>query len=974
MLHNCFSEQGYAVPAIICPVLVGREKPRDKLIQLALDSGQIALISGEAGIGKSRLVGEVIAGLSPGTGFRLTGRCFEPDQSLPYAPLVDMLSALVASDQLATYLRNTTPELAQLMPAFAPLLPSSDPAIDRSEQKRRLYQSLVTLLLNVARQHKLLLIIEDLHWADDASLEFLSYLAHQLAAQSITLILTYRSEEIGGSLERFLTGLTRERHATEFKLSPLTQAEVDIMLRAIPDLPHSFPGDFVETLYGLTEGNPLFIEEVLKSLTSGGDLLHIPRTIQTIIQRRLEPLSPAARQVMTLAAVIGRRFDFDLLQRLTRQDEADLVQLIKELIAAQLVIEESADRFVFRHALTQRAVYTSLLTREQRTLHRQIAGMIEQVYQGNEVYLHDLAYHFYVGEVWVKAMNYAQSAGEHARKLYAPRLALEHYTRALLAAGHLGLTPPPALYRLCGQTCETLGDFEAALGHYEQALQAARHSHDRQAEWQALHDLGWLWTGRNYVRAGDYFQQAIELARAINDPALLATALNRVGNWHVHQEHIQEGLACHEEAYQLFRAISDARGMATTLDLLGITSYMGGDLSAGAAYYQQAIPLFRQLDDRQGLANSLMTLGLCGRGYMFITEACPVSDFDSACQQLQEALSITRQIGWRAGEVTALIYLGHLWASVGKYTEALSCAHEAIALAEQIGHRVWLASAHFLLGGLYLDLLALEESRQVVERGLSIAQESQSPFVIRILTGLLLSVCAAQGDFARAERLFSGDEPMESLAQRIVWCARAELVLARSDADSAIKIIDRLADSRQVTAHLWRLQAEALLKAGQTDSAAHLLQEAIVTARQQGAAPALWRLLLSQGRVSRQQEKAEALFDEARFIIEGLAVNIADEALRANFLTQATAMLPTMIPLSPRQVAKRASGGLTSREREVAVQIAQGQSNRAIAEMLVLSERTVEKHVENMMTKLGFAARSQIAAWAVAKGLVKPDE
>jgi DNA-binding NarL/FixJ family response regulator len=183
-----------------------------------------------------------------------------------------------------------------------------------------------------------------------------------------------------------------------------------------------------------------------------------------------------------------------------------------------------------------------------------------------------------------------------------------------------------------------------------------------------------------------------------------------------------------------------------------------------------------------------------------------------------------------------------------------------------------------------------------------------------------------------------------------------------------------LIDSRQVVTQLWRLWAEALLSLGQTDKAARLLQEAIMPARQQQAGPALWRLLVSQGRAARQREKAEALFDEARFLIEGLADNISDELLRANFLAQAIAMIPPVIPLSPRQVAKRASGGLTSREREVAAQIAQGQSNRAIAETLVLSERTVEKHVENIMTKLGFAARSQIAAWAVAKGLVKPGQ
>jgi tetratricopeptide (TPR) repeat protein len=959
---------------ITCPVLVGRDAPRDALIRLAVDSGRIALISGEAGVGKSRLVSEAKTALQSDSYFVLEGRCFEPDQTLPYAPLVEMLAN---PDRFADYLRNTTPELAQLIPAFAPLLPPADAAVDPNLQKRRLYQSLVTLLTNIARLHPVIVIIEDLHWADDASLEFLSYFAHYIPAERIALILTYRGEEIGSGLERFLVGLERERIATEFKLSHLTLDEVRIMLDAIPDLPRSLPSGFLESLYELTEGNPFFIEEVLKSQQSAADLqlLHIPRTIQATVQRRIEPLSPAARQLLTLAAVMGRRFDFGLLQHLTHKAEQELVEVIKELMAAQLVIEETADRFVFRHTLTQRAVYSGLLVREQRAFHRLIAETIERLYHGSEVYVSDLAYHFYAAQVWAKAMNYAQDAGERARKLYAPRLALEHYTRALLAAGHLGLTPPPSLYRTCGQTCETLGDFEAALGHYEQALKAARQSHDRQAEWQGLHDLGWLWTGRNYARAGDYFQQAITLARDIGDSSMLAATLNRVGNWHVHQEHIQDGLASHQEAYTLFQNSGNTSGMATTLDLLGITSFMGGNLSAGAAYYKEAIPLFRQLDDRQGLANSLMTLGMCGRSYMFITEDAPITDFDSAYQLLQEALELTRQIGWRAGEATALIYLGHVLASRGDYAEALSCAQGAIEAAEDIGHQVWLASAHFLLGALYLDMLAVEEARQVAERGLSIAQESRSPFVIRILTGLLISVCAAQRDFARDESLLSDTEPMESLAQRIVWSARAEFALAQSDAPTALRITDRLVEAKRVVPHLWRLRAEALMMLRKLESAERLFHEAIATARQQRALPYLWRALLSLGKlyqVTHRREKTEACVDEAHYIIDSLADKIGDEALRINFRSRS--MIPPMKALSPREAARRASGGLTAREREVATLIAQGLSNRAIAELLVLSGRTVEKHVENILSKLGFTARSQIAAWAVTRGWVKRGE
>ena len=227
----------------------------------------------------------------------------------------------------------------------------------------------------------------------------------------------------------------------------------------------------INSLYTLTEGNPFFIEEILKSLIAGGELvftdgrwvgrpaneLHIPRNIQDAVQQRIVRLSEAAREILTIASVAGQRFDFALLQQLTHHDESQLLALMKELIAAQLVIEESADQFAFRHALTQQAIYTQLLVREsRRTIHHQIADTLESLYATNlEPNLEDLAYHYYKAEVWDKALTYGQLAGDKAQALYSPRAAIEQYSQALHAAQRLTISPPSALYRKRGQAYET---------------------------------------------------------------------------------------------------------------------------------------------------------------------------------------------------------------------------------------------------------------------------------------------------------------------------------------------------------------------------------------------------------------------------------------------------------------------------------------------------------------------------------------
>src|SRR5207244_2000878 len=228
-------------------------------------------------------------------------------------------------------------------------------------------------------------------------------------------------------------------------------------------------------------------------------------------------------------------------------------------------------------------------------------------------------YHFSEAGVFEKALSYAQQAGERAQRLYASRAAIEQFTRALDAARELPLAPPAALYHARGQAYETLGDFEQARHDYEQALEAAHEAHDGVAEWQSLLDLGFLWAGRDYQQTGAYFRRAIERARKLADPKLLAHSLNRLGNWHTNVEQPLEALRCHEDALPIFQQVPDQHGVAETLDLLGMVGSLSGDPVQSAAYYWQVVELFQEMDNREGLVSSLATLLLCGDTYFSAT-------------------------------------------------------------------------------------------------------------------------------------------------------------------------------------------------------------------------------------------------------------------------------------------------------------------------------------------------------------------
>jgi len=277
---------------------------------------------------------------------------------------------------------------------------------DPQQEKRRLFAALAQFFIHQATKQPVLLIVEDLHWCDDSSLEFLLYLARRCTSQPMLMIFTYRNDEVYSSLRHWLAQLEREHLIQELALAGFSQNDVEAMLNAIFHKRYSIHLDLLDSLYTLTEGNPFFIEEILKSLIAAGELvftggrwvgrpvdeLHIPINIQDAVLQRTVRLSEAAREILTLASVTGQRFDFALLQQLTDHDEQQLLASMKELIVAQLVVEESADQFAFRHALTRQAIYAELLARERRALHKAIAETMERLYTSTlDAYLAVLA-------------------------------------------------------------------------------------------------------------------------------------------------------------------------------------------------------------------------------------------------------------------------------------------------------------------------------------------------------------------------------------------------------------------------------------------------------------------------------------------------------------------------------------------------------------------------------------------------------
>lgn len=994
------------VQSILCPILLGRDAQVAALTRL-LDQarsgqGNIALISGEAGIGKSRLVAEARR-LAAERHFTIwQGSCYEQDRIFPYAPLLDLLQRELENAALPA-------ELSAFVQGQAPT--DAEP----HQAKRRLFAALSDLWVTASAgdgdANAQLMILEDLHWCDDATIEFLQYFVRALPTVPICLLLTYRNDEIHRALLSLIADVERRRLATALPLPRFTQHETRAAIQAI-FAQRRVRSEFAEALQQLTDGNPFFVEETLKALVAGGEIyqerglwtrkplsqLQIPLTIQESVARRTARLSSPAFALLTTAAVAGQRFDFALLQAVTEQSEEALLAQIKELLAAQLVRESELDHFIFRHALTRQAIYQGLLGREQLTLHRRILEVLEARWSMEDSQLTavasevgaNLAHHAHAGQQWAKSLRYSRLAAQQAQALYAPRTAAEHLSRALEALRALAeplSTDEVALLHWRAQCYEVLNEFAAAQHDYEQALALAEQAAEPHTIWENLLSLGFLWTARHMEQAKAYLARALTTARTLADPALLGMTLNRIGNWQLNMGEVGVALQHHHEALTIFRALQDQRGFAQTHDLLGIAHMVSGDFRGSVPHHDAAIMGYRDQADRRSLVTVLASAALRGGCYHGDVSSAADATADHCWRLGTEAIELAKTLQWGFGEANAQIFLGLAMGVRGDYRRAFACARDGIDVALDCDATIWQGLGLALFGQLYHDCFALPTAHLHLTEAFTIAQGIGSQEFMNITGSFLAALLVDQGELSQAQTLLSELLPTavhrdpkasQTNSMRRLLSVQSELLLAQGDPAGALALIDGLiavsphAGAGVVIPQLWYQRGRALARLREWDAAEQTLLAGIAAAAAQPLQPVLWRQQVELGRLyhsQRQHAAAQQHFDAALRIIEQLAAELPDPTLKLILIAGYHAALPDGPRATPLRAAKAAFDGLTAREREVAALVAQGLANRVIADQLVVSERTVEKHVENACGKLGFTGRTQLAVWATEKGL-----
>lgn len=909
---------------VFCRRFIGRASElallAERWREAAAGAGSLVLLAGEAGIGKTRFLEEARAQLAPRGARFAVGQCWRYGGS-PLAPVAQALRELNEADPAVL---ERLPRLAAALGRIVPEL-GREGAPGSADDPRGHYLAIGEAFRQFGESAPLIAIVEDAHWSDSATLEFLEYAAENIGRWRVALVVTYRPAELT-TRHPFAVSLSKlgRRGAWRVELPPFDDREMRVFATEALGGRADVRGERVREALAVAEGNPLFAEELLGGCLGGGPL-ELPLSVRAAVLEQLATLESADRQVLSYAAVIGRRFDAPLLAQLTGRPSESITAVLRAARALHVVeAVQGNDGYAFRHATIQEALLEELLPSEARALHERVARYLETLPLEDDR-IAQLAHHWHAAGDREKTASFSAAAGDLSARRLAHHDAVRFYERGLACADP-GTRDEALLYEKLGLALASADPGHRALDAFEQAAR--------------------------------FFERAGERDRAVAN-------LLHMSRQHFHVCDPVGVLRSAERALEI-------AGDDPNLRLAALTLFMGhyaltGDPDEGEPYARLAAPL-AEMGHGSPVTRFFVYQGMIEmlRGRRAAVHAAYRRALDSASSDDDPHLSVVTWLNYGAGAM-----------SIGDFETANAAHRTGIRLAEErflISPRaagIANAAQTAIVQG------RLEDARRAVLD--AVPDAVGTPFVRLHLSYLGVMLGTLLEDDALIEQ-FADDELVElafrsGQSQRIepAAVAYAELAAARGEAHRAKALLHRACEA-VATVHQHFSLPLAVARMGRLDDVPRM-RELLGRWAASGDNPlGEAHLALFEARVWREERDARRSAEQAALgyralgarLYEAMAEEAAEQPERALVLYREMGNVRDArrleARLHPRNRVGRAKNELTAREREIAGFVAQGRPNRAIAEALVLSERTVETHVASILGKLEVGSRADVAA------------
>lgn len=908
--------------------LVGREPQlvllRQRLEALRSGSGSVVALVGEAGLGKSTLIAELRKSDEGSRLSWLRGDSLSYTRSVSYHAWRQVIRQAIEAhddDSLAAvrhklrYVCDCCSLPGGDLPFLEAILAVESEASAQvvmgyqgEALTRRMVEATRGFLCGLTVEAPLVVVFDDLHWTDEASLDLLLSLLDLSGTHPVLFVCTSRPDRSAAGWQAIQK--MGELLGTGFQtvqLAPLQAGQSEALLSHLlgeKDIPRSIRNLIIQK----AEGNPFFVEEMIRSLIETGQIvrengrwrairdearLSLPNTLRGVLSARIDRLPETSRHILQNAAVIGRSFDLRVLQRLTGLN-GELDGHIRHLVDASL-IEPMRSEYAFRHVLIQEAAYESILLRTRSGLHRQIGETLEELHRDRlEEFAPLLAHHFHqAGDE--RSLKYDILAGEKAARLYANAEAAVHFRRALDTARRTGsgVDQIRYLFSELGRVLELAGRYEGALQTYDeyQAFGAGRG--DRSIEMAALMAKAPLYSIftplHDSALSEQLLVQALEISQELGDQAAQARLSWNLMLNHLFAKRHDQALIHGQTALRLARQSQDREQLAYVLNDLCRLYTCRGEYDKSYAAIHEARGLWQELGNEVMLADS----------YGSEAEAnFNAGEFDLSLQHSRQALQITERIENLWGQSYDRMLMAFVLIERGELGRAIPLAEESIQLADRAGLIASSISLRSELAWVYAYCGAPEKSLQAAAESLRVAEIKQPawrafPQAAEVRSYLL------HGDLESA-RQAAGEELLEPVsipyARYTIFIALANIELAVCEGDPARALSmadDLLAEVLPLTRvdvpDLLRWKGKALQGLGRLDESLRVLTEARSLAEASGSQLHLWPILAElaevHGRLGNHRD-AEADREAARKILAQIAGSLDEVGLRQSFLDQ----------------------------------------------------------------------------------------
>jgi class 3 adenylate cyclase/predicted ATPase len=802
--------------------LVGRSLEWSRLLMAAektlAGEGQIVSVLGEAGLGKSRLADELRERVEGRTRWH-TGRCLSYATSFSYLAFLELLrqlTGLQADDDEA----EAWPKLRRAVERWLPAGEQQDDLIflanffglgleaeqrarlrylDPEALQRRTFIALRNYLDAYAQAGPLVIMLDDIQWLDEASARLLVYLLPLAETRPVCWLLLARPEPESDSA-RLSQTIERDfgERATTVTLRGLSAEDSQTMLHSLVPL-EAWPAELETLVVSRTEGNPLYIEEVVRAFVEGGALfrdedgnwatrpnmsaLEVPDSLQGVMMTRLDRLEETSRRTAQVGAVVGRTFAFDVLRHVLEDQTAQVNHSLADLQTHEIVAEDvsTPERdYAFLHGLMQEVSYNSLLARTRRLHHRKIAEYLEDHWGEAETTNALTAHHAYLGQDWPRALKFQRLAGDQSRTLFANKDAIDHFLKALHSAEQL---PPEttvaerlAIHTALGELLTITAQYDAAQTHLQLARELATARGDVDADAHACRWLARLEELRgNYPPALHWVDETLGVLNG-RDTADAAEALLIAGLIKVRQGHASEALERCQQVLLIAEMLDELYVMARAYSLLGIVVRNLGDYAQATQHFQQAIQLYQRIGNIHGqgiaynqTANTFFNMGR----------------WQEADRDYRQSAAMLTQVGDTYNRALVENNLGGIALNQGRLDEALTFYHNSLRALTQIG------TTGYMLGAVYNNLGATHLRRGEVEPARENLRASQASFEQAQARDFLPEL---HRHFAEAALLAQELAEAEAQGQRALALAR-ELSM-RGEEGNSLRVLGDIAAAR----------------------------------------------------------------------------------------------------------------------------------------------------------------------------------